>query len=298
LCFDLRVQPEVKNRTFKVTLIAAFAALASTTLGIGGGVLMVPLLTLVVRMPIKQAAGTSLAMVVGVIAVGLIAQEIKAPGDIHWDVALLLAVFAIGGTFVGNWLNRIVPEAVLRYAFCLVLIVAAVRLIGIMPDAEALLRNNPRLTHPGEFAFLAIVGVVAGVTGSLFGVGGGIVVVPALALAYGYFNTHFAETRATSLAVIMPTSIVGAWLHWRAKNVELPLVLRTLPVAVVFSAVGVLVAYAVNAEVLKVAFALLLLAAALRLALQKSAGRKTPSVKAPEAAVTSAQVASNDSEKS
>lgn len=286
-------------------LIAAFAALASTTLGIGGGVLMVPLLTLLVKMPIKQAAGTSLAMIVGVIAVGLVAQELKSPGDIHWDVALLLAVFAIGGTFVGNWLNRIAPESVLRYAFCLVLLVAAVRLIGIMPDAEPLLRNNARLTHPGEFVFLALVGVAAGVTGSLFGVGGGIVVVPALALAYGHFNTHFAETRATSLAMIFPTSIVGTWLHWKARNVELKLVLKTTPVAVVFAALGVLVAYAVNAEVLKVAFALLLLAAALRLALEKKKSKPA----APEAAnaalpkdaetgVTSAQVQPSDSKES
>lgn len=250
--------------------IACVAALLSTMLGIGGGVVMVPLLTLFARMPIKRTAGTSLAVIVLVISVGVITQEIRKPGDIHWDVSLVLAAGAFGGAFIGRWLNKRLPEAAFRYIFCALLAMVAVRLLGVLPRTEPFLGAMAELDNPAHLAYLAGVGLFAGVVAALFGLGGGVVVVPALVLGYGFFQQDFAATRATSLGMILPTSMISAWLHYRAGNVDMRLVARMTPFALVFAIAGVLLAYAVPGQTLKIIFGVLLIAATIRLALKKS----------------------------
>ena len=71
--------------------------------------------------------------------------------------------------------------------------------------------------------------------------------------------------------MILPTSLIGTVLHWRAGNVDLKLVARMAPFALVFAALGVMVAYEVPAATLKVIFGALLLGASIRLALKKPA---------------------------
>lgn len=256
-------------RTGVAIVIACLAALLSTMLGIGGGLVMVPLLTLFARMPIKRTTGTSLAVIFLVICVGVVAQEIREPGDIHWPVSLVLAAGALIGTFIGKWLNKRLPERAFRYAFCVLLVVASARLIGLWPNATPLLGADASLTSAVDLCYLGVVGLFAGIVAALFGVGGGVVVVPALAFAWALYQDDFAITRATSLGMILPTSLVAAALHWRAGNVSLPLVARMTPLALLFAVLGVLLAYVVPGGTLKLIFGVLLLAAATRLALQK-----------------------------
>jgi uncharacterized membrane protein YfcA len=65
---------------------------------------------------------------------------------------------------------------------------------------------------------LAIIGAAAGVLSGLLGVGGGVVMVPALVMTG--FTQHRAQT--TSLAAIVPIAIVGAILFGAAANVDVP----------------------------------------------------------------------------
>ena len=244
-------------------------------LGIGGGAIMVPLLIILMRVPIRYAIGTSLAVIVLVICVGLGAQVVLHPGDIHWDVALLLTAGSIGGSFAGKWLNKVLPESLLVYAFAVLLLVVAVRLFGVLPDMRPVMGEMPDFGDGGNLSFLLAVGVLAGVASSLFGLGGGIVVVPALALGYGFFHDEFTATRATSLAMVLPTSLIGAILHWRAGNVDRAMVTRTTPLALVAAVGGVLLAYAVHPGALKVLFGVLMIIAAARLVLHRP-GRERP----------------------
>jgi uncharacterized protein len=250
--------------------IACVAALLSTMLGIGGGIVMVPLLTLFTTMPIKRTAGTSLAVIFLVLVVGVIAQEVRAPGDIHWNVSLVLAGGALVGSFIGQWLNEKLPERLFRYILCAVLIVVGLRMVVPMFETEPFIGGDVDFTNIGHVAYLAAVGLIAGIVSALFGLGGGIVAVPALALAFAFFQVHFTATRATSLGMILPTSLVGAFLHWKAGNVDLKLVARMAPFALAFAVGGVLLAYAVPSDTLKVIFGVLLMIASARLALQKT----------------------------
>jgi uncharacterized protein len=63
----------------------------------------------------------------------------------------------------------------------------------------------------------AILGFVGGVLAGLFGVGGGILFVPALVLVLGLTQVH---AEATSLLAILPTVIAGAWRQHRYGNVD------------------------------------------------------------------------------
>ena len=63
----------------------------------------------------------------------------------------------------------------------------------------------------------AVLGFFAGVLAGLFGVGGGILFVPTLALVLGLTQVH---AEATSLLAIIPTVVVGAWRQRRHGNVD------------------------------------------------------------------------------
>jgi uncharacterized protein len=66
-------------------------------------------------------------------------------------------------------------------------------------------------------AAAALLGLTAGVLAGLFGVGGGILFVPTLALVLGLTQIH---AEATSLLAIIPTALVGAWRQSRYGNVD------------------------------------------------------------------------------
>jgi len=63
----------------------------------------------------------------------------------------------------------------------------------------------------------AVLGFVGGVLAGLFGVGGGILFVPALVLVLGLTQVH---AEATSLLAILPTVVAGAWQQHRYGNVD------------------------------------------------------------------------------
>jgi uncharacterized membrane protein YfcA len=257
-------------------LIVGINACASSMLGIGGGAIMVPLLIILMRVPIKRAIGTSLAVIVLVICVGLAAQIVVRPEDIHWDVALLLTAGSVCGSFMGKWLNKVTNERVLSLLFAGVLVVIAIRLFGLLPEGRPLMGSEPGLADGGSVAFLVVIGLLAGIASSLFGLGGGIVVVPALALGYALFHDKFTATRATSLAMVLPTSLIGAILHWRAGNVDRYMVTRTTPLALVAAVAGVYLAYEVKADQLKLLFGVLMIIAAARLAIHRPSKKTSP----------------------
>ena len=79
------------------------------------------------------------------------------------------------------------------------------------------------------------IGFLSGVTNSLFGVGGGVVMVPAMALLLG-MDTRRAV--ATSLVVIIPTSLVSVAQKWKGDLIEWNLAWQMAPLAVVGSFAG------------------------------------------------------------
>jgi uncharacterized membrane protein YfcA len=106
-----------------------------------------------------------------------------------------------------------------------------------------------------EVLGLALVGLGTGLIAGLFGVGGGIVFVPALALVAGLGHL---EAEATSLLAIVPVAIVGAWRQHRYGNLRLKAGLVVGVLAIGGSALGVVIANAVPERALELGFAALL----------------------------------------
>jgi len=110
-------------------------------------------------------------------------------------------------------------------------------------------------------------GLLVGVASGILGVGGGILLVPAMTLGFG-ISQHVAQ--GTSLAAIIPTSVVGAVTHDRRGNVLRRAALYMGVGATAGAVLGAVVALHLPREVLTRAFGVLLLFAAFRLWPRKS----------------------------
>ncbi|MEB3328366.1 MAG: sulfite exporter TauE/SafE family protein [Candidatus Sericytochromatia bacterium] len=96
-----------------------------------------------------------------------------------------------------------------------------------------------------------VLGAATGVLSGLFGVGGGFLLVPALALA----GWPVASAVGTSLVYVAAVGAGGAWAHWRAGNMDLRIVLWTAVPAAVVTPLGATAAVHVPDAWLSVAFA-------------------------------------------
>lgn len=113
-----------------------------------------------------------------------------------------------------------------------------------------------------EVLGFVVLGLATGLLASTLGVGGGIVFVPSLVVFFG-FEQHIAQ--GTSLAVILPTAIVGAYLHSRRGRVEWRAALFIAAGGIVGGLAGAWAALAIDPDVLRRLFAGLLVVVAVRL---------------------------------
>jgi uncharacterized protein len=112
-------------------------------------------------------------------------------------------------------------------------------------------------------ALAIIIGVAAGVLSGLFGIGGGILLVPALSLVLGLDHV---EAEATSLLAIIPVAAVGAWRQKSYGNLDVRSGLTIGAFAAVAAVVGVALVNVLPVEVVRYAFAALMLYVAWRMA--------------------------------
>ncbi|MGA1827186.1 sulfite exporter TauE/SafE family protein [Microbacterium sp.] len=191
--------------------IGLLAGLLSGLFGVGGGTVIVPLLVLVLAYNQRLAAGTSLAAIIPIASVGVISYAIH--GSVAWIPGLILAAGAVVGAQIGTWLLPRVPLAALRWSFIGFLVVVIVSLFIVVPSRDAGLPLNAF-----TIAGLVVLGVATGTVAGLIGVGGGIVVVPALMLLFG---TSDLIAKGTSLLMMIPTAISGTVGNLRRGNVDL-----------------------------------------------------------------------------
>ena len=110
------------------------------------------------------------------------------------------------------------------------------------------------------------IGLVSGVFSGLFGVGGGVIMIPAMV-----YLMHLPVKTAigTSLAVIVPTAIAGSIKHIQVGGVDFKVVLMLAPLAMVGGLGGAWLASQVPAETLKRVFGGFIVCVGLHMALVK-----------------------------
>jgi uncharacterized membrane protein YfcA len=190
-------------------------------LGGGGSILAVPVLVFVAGQQPSHATSTSL------VVVGL-ASLIGAYG--HWRSGrvrvvpgVVFGLVGIAGSLVGSALNRRLDGDVLLLAFSFLIVIAAWRILVGCPSctrsgeaaavavdqhepAQGPLLTRTRTWAPGRIAKVAAAGTVVGFLTGLFGVGGGFVIVPALALVLEF---PMGAAVGTSLLVIAINTAVA-----------------------------------------------------------------------------------------
>lgn len=194
------------------------AGCLSGLLGIGGGLVVGPILILR-GLTLRMATGTALAMIPGVALVGAITEQVQGAISMPWGLVLAVALGGPIGLRLGQAISRRLSDQKLWVAFLLLLAITMVRLVwpteghsgqgGWLPAGSSL-----------AFAIAIAAGCFAGIAAVLFGVGGGILVVPIL--AFSLPELGFAEASAVSLAAMVPTTSLGLVEVWKSQRLAKP----------------------------------------------------------------------------
>ncbi len=243
--------------------VGLFAGLLSGMFGVGGGIVIVPLLVLVLAYPQRLASGTSLAAIIPAASVGVISYALS--GDVAWIPALILAAGAVIGAQVGTWLLPRVPVRALQFGFAAFLVAVIVSLFLVIPS-----RGEPfELSVVTVFGLIAL-GLITGVLSGLLGVGGGIIVVPALLLLFG---TSDLIARGTSLLMIIPTAISGTIGNLGRRNVNLLGAVLVGGAACTTTALGAIITKSIDPFTANIIFAVFLFFITLQILVRAIRGR-------------------------
>jgi uncharacterized protein len=187
------------HRWGRIVAVGVIAGFTSGLFGVGGGVVIVPALVMVAGFPHKLATGTSLGAIVPISMAGIVGYA--TAGEVDWAAAACVAVGAVAGAVAGTrWLLRI-STPVLQLGFATAMVLTAAKMF--VDDGSGSGRSDLTV---GMAAALVALGLASGVLAGLLGVGGGIIIVPVLTLAFGLPHVL---AKGTSLAVILPTAVIG-----------------------------------------------------------------------------------------
>ena len=105
-----------------------------------------------------------------------------------------------------------------------------------------------------HYLIAGLIGLVSGVASGLFGVGGGIVMVPAMMFFLSPPIRDIKQAIGTSLIVIIPTALMGSYKHFTQGNVDWRTAVALAPLAIGGSYVGAWLTTHIPADNLKRAF--------------------------------------------
>ncbi len=233
------------------------AGIASGLFGIGGGLVMVPAMVMLTSLRQHAAHASSLGAVVPIASVASI--PFIAADLVHWPFAAAMALTAMIGARVGAGVMARMNERQLRGAFVALMLVVAARLLIGVDNRVAPLEDV------GAASFIVpglAIGVLAGLASALFGIGGGLIMVPLMVLTG--MPQHLAQ--GTSLVAIVPTALVGASAHRRRGYLETRTVIPLAIGGLIGGFVASMVALELDAALLQRGLAILLVVAVTQLA--------------------------------
>jgi uncharacterized protein len=239
---------------WKLVVIGAVAGVLGGGLGVGGGIIMVPLLVWV-GVDRHRSHATSLAAIVFIAAAG--ATSFGAAGEAALSIGVTVGIGGIVGSVIGASVMHRVSSRALTIVFGFVLLVAAIRMI-LSSDPLPAAVDFSNLT---QIVIALGVGLVAGFFAGLAGIGGGVVIVPASVLLLG-LDQHQAQ--GTSLAAIVFTAVAGSIVNLRNRRVRPVDGLLIGVGGVVGSLIGSQVALLIDGRILSVVFGFLVLYVAVR----------------------------------
>lgn len=244
-------------------VLGAAAGTLAGLFGIGGGLIIVPVLILTFESQgmapeilTHLAVGTSLATIVVTSVSSVKAHHAK--GAVRWDWFSAIAIGIVVGSAIGVKTAGALSGPVLQKVIGVFAIVIAVQMgLGLKPKASRTIPARPGLIGAGG---------VIGWASAIFGIGGGSLTVPFLS----WCNAKMQTAVATSAAVGLPIAVVGALVNiqegwgnpllpeWATGYVYWPAFIGIVSMSVIFARFGAKLAHSLPSDTLKRIFAVLL----------------------------------------
>ena len=184
-------------------------------IGLGGAEFRLPLLIGAFRFAALEAIIVNKATSLVVVASALPFRAATVPlGDVaaHWPIILNLLAGSLLGAWLGaGWAIRLKSATLYRVIALLLVIIAAVLLVGHSHHAV----EQPLITGALQLVAGFVAGFVIGVVASLLGVAGGELLIPTLVLLFG---ADIKLAGSLSLAVSLPTMAVGFTRYSRDRS--------------------------------------------------------------------------------
>ena len=251
----------------QAVIVGLAAGLLGGLFGVGGGLIIVPGLVSLAGMDRRLAHGTSLAATLPIAAASLITYV--SHGNVDWAVAFFLAIGAIAGAVVGTTLLHIIPKNVLIIIFVITVLATATRL-AISTDSTG--RSDLTVAMA---LLLIVVGLLTGTLAGLLGIGGGVIMVPAMVVILGMVPV---VAKGTSVAVIVPTAIMGTIRNRKKANADIRVAAVVGGFGAISAIVGGTISDRMSDHLSNIMFALLLVFVAIT---QLLSLRSKPAVEQP-----------------
>ncbi len=250
--------------------VGLVAGVASGMFGIGGGVIIVPALSLLLGFELKAATGTSLAALLMPVSIFAVVAYNRA-GILRWRVAAPVALGLIGGAVAGANIALSLPTQTLQQLYGIFLVwigwrFAEPRKFYAAYRAGLLGKKDPAAVALAEMNaspwILLAVGLGAGVLSGMFGIGGGVVIVPAL-VALLKFDQKVAV--ATSLAaLLLPVSAGAVITYYQAGLLDFGVAALVAVGLIAGAFVGAKIAIALPSATVKRLYGIFLILVGLR----------------------------------
>ena len=237
-------------------LSGAIIGFAGGMLGIGGGLLAIPLLGLVLGMNQQAAQGTALIMVLP--AVVLTIRKYHQRNPIDFRRAAAGAASCVFFTWVGARIALDLDPKALRHIYAVFILFIAVFYFHQSMRKPAAGRSlRPRQdASKVHVAWFGAVGIIAGLAGGIFGVGGSVLAVPFMTT---FFRLTQTGAQAVCLSMVLPGTAVGLATYAGHGQVEWSIGLPLAVGSMLLVPYGVRFAFVLSEPRLKVIFACMLL---------------------------------------
>ncbi|OEF96498.1 sulfite exporter TauE/SafE family protein [Desulfuribacillus alkaliarsenatis] len=250
--------------------IGIVAGIVGSIAGIGGGIIIVPALIEIFNAPSQHAAGTSLVVIVAIAFASTMAYAKQQ--RIDYRSALLFITASAPGAFLGAYIGKQFSEEAFTTFFGILMILLFLFLsldhkkqksYG-SPSIKRDFIDSVGKSHSYSFnrTISLIVAFCVGLISSLFGIGGGALMVPAMIMLFS-FPIHIAT--ATSMLIILVSAIVGSFTHMALGHVIWSYVLLLAPGAYIGGVLGARVAIKLRSNNLIYFLRLVILVVALRM---------------------------------
>jgi len=239
-------------------IIGIVAGILGSLVGIGGGILISPALSLLGLAP-SQVASTSLIAVSSTSISSTIAYARLR--KIQYSIGLKLAIYSAPGAISGALISASISPLHFRLLFVLLLLATGLYLLF----RNSVLRQRKFDSEPVWIKVLFYFGAfVAGLVSSIFGIGGGIIFVPLLVII---IRMNMSSAVPTSQLALMSTALVGTITHIIIGNPEYIYALLLSIGSFIGAQIGAKISARFNDSTLRYIFALLLMAVSMRFVL-------------------------------